>query len=218
MLKRVTINQRILPVPIPVRNLGEALAWVESTFVDAGQSITSVVLNGTPMIDLLADKKFIAAQFLNDSSKVEFKIESPVDLALQSLETSHNLCGAILRNIKYLAVHLWQSNAHEEQPELSQMHEDVEIIMELVDHVRVLGVETCIDFGPILDMQARLKKLNLSLSAALSRSDWKGCAQVLLRDTNSTTGLESTLKELQEELESSHLRLLTSRSTKAGNQ
>ncbi len=218
MLKQVAINSRIVPVPVPIRNLAEAVSWLERSMVPEDQSVTAMLLDGESVIESLLDKKFLEKCVLSGKSQLSVKIESAKDLALQGLETSHNLCGAILRNIKFIAVHLWQCPASQAQPELEQLSEDVEIIIDLIDHSRGLGVDSCVDFGPMLDLQAHLKKVLLSLSAAFGKSDWRACAQVLLRDTSSTTGLESTLKTLQEEFESAHLRLLTSWSAKAGNQ
>lgn len=217
MLKRLIINQRPVPVPVPIKTVGEAIQWIESSMIPDGQSLTSVNLDGKSIIDLLHDKSFASKTLLSPDSKFEIRIESPVDLALQGLETAHTLCGAILRNIKFIAVHLWQCPATQPQPELQQLSEDVEIIIDLIDHARGLGFEASADFGPMIDLQAHLKKILLSLSASFARSDWRGCAQILLRDTATTTGLESSLRMLQEEFETAHLRVLTSRSARASN-
>lgn len=217
MLKRIIINQRSVPVPVPVKTLADAIQWIEQSMIPEGQSLTSAILDGKSVIELCSDRKLASSISLNPDHRFEIRIESPLDLALQGLETSHTLCGAILRNIKFLAVHLWQANPSDRQPELEQMSEDVEIIVDLIDHSKSLGFDTCVDFGPMFDIQAHLKKILLSLSAAFGKSDWRGCAQILLRDTSTSTGLESTLKILQEEFESAHLRLLTSRGAKASS-
>ena len=218
MLKRLIINQKSVPVPVPIRNLSEATEWIEASMIPTGQSLTVAVLDGRSVVDILANPAASAKLLLTANSRLEVRIESPMDLALQGLETAHTLCGAILRNIKYLAVHLWQASPASPQSELQQMSEDVEIIIDLIDHAKNLGVDTFADFGPMIDLQAHMKKIILSLSAAFNRSDWRGCAQILLRDTTTTTGLESTLKMLQEEFESAHLRVLTSRGANASNQ
>lgn len=218
MLKRLIINQRSVPVPVPVRNMAEAVLWIEQSMIPTGQSLTAAVLDGNSVIDQLSDRAAMAKLKLTPDSRFEVRIESPRELALQSLETAHTLCGAILRNIKFLAVHLWQCIPATPQEELAQMSEDVEIIIDLIDHAKSLGIETFADFGPMIDLQAHLKKILLSLSAAFGKSDWRGCAQILLRDTTTTTGLESTLRILQEEFETAHLRVLTSKGATASSQ
>jgi hypothetical protein len=176
-----------------------------------GQSLTSAVLDGKSVIEMWQGHVNLSTVPLTASSKFEVRVESPTDLALQSLEAAHNMCCAVLRNIKLIAVNLWQAPPLSDQSELQQMSEDVEIVIDLIDHSKDLGVDTYVDFGPMIDLQAHLKKVILNLSAAFARSDWRACAQILLRDTNTSTGLESTLKSLQEEFESAHLRVLTSR-------
>jgi hypothetical protein len=177
----------------------------------SGQSITSASIDGKSVLELWGNLKATQAISLHADSRFEVRIESPMDLALQGMETTHTLCGAILRNLKPLAVHLWQAKPADEQPELYQVADDVLLIIDLIDHSKAMGVESQIDFGPMIEFQAHMKKISLSLSAASGKSDWRACAQILLRDTTTTTGLESTLRALQEEVEACHLRLLTSR-------
>lgn len=211
MLKRVLINKRTLPVPVPVKSLADAFQWIESAMIPKGETITSASLDGKSVLELWGNTKLTQTILMTNDSRFEVRIESPMDLALQGMETAHTLCGAVLRDLKPLAVYLWQSKAHTEQHDLYQIAGDVQLIIELIDHAKDMRVETQIDFGPMLDFQAHLKKISLSLTAAAAKSDWRACAQILLRDTTTTTGLESTLRALQEEVEACHLRLLTSR-------
>ena len=183
--------------------------------VPKGETITSAILDGNSVLELWGNTKLTQTIALTPESRFEVRIESPMDLALQGMETAHTLCGAVLRDLKPLAVYLWQSKPHTEQQDLYQIAGDVQLIIELIDHAKDMRVETQIDFGPMLDFQAHLKKIALSLTAASAKSDWRACAQILLRDTVTTTGLESTLRALQEEVESCHLRLLTSRGASA---
>jgi hypothetical protein len=212
MLKRISINQRWLPVPVPLKTLEEVLTWLTDNFIPQGKQLTSVVIDGDDITDSLQDHRFVSRLLIDQSTVFEVKVESPFELALQGLETAHNLCQAVLRAIKVVAVNLWQSPPNETHPELIQLQEDVECVVEIIDHARGLGIESYVDLAMILDFQNHLKKILLTLSAAESKADWKGCAQILLRDTSTSTGLETSLKQLQENLENAHLRLLTSRS------
>lgn len=183
--------------------------------VPTGDTITSAILDGKPVLDLWGNVKASQAIHLSPETRFEIRIESPMDLALQGMETAHTLCGAVLRDLKPLAVFLWQARSTDEQPDLYQIADDVQLIIELIDHSKDMRVESKIDFGPMLDFQNHLKKISLSLVAASAKSDWRACAQILLRDTSTTTGLESTLRALQEEVEACHLQLLTSRGAAA---
>lgn len=215
MLKRVLINKRTVPVPVPVKTLADAFRWIESSMIPQGETLTSAMLDGNSVLELWDDKKTSNEIVLDAESQFEIRIESAMDLALQGLEAIHNLCGAILRDLKPLAVYLWQSKAMSDQQDLYQIAGDVQLVIELIDHAKDMRVESQIDFGPMLDFQSHLKKICLSLSAASAKTDWRACAQILLRDTSSSTGLESSLRSLQEEVESCHLRLLTSRGAAA---
>jgi len=210
------INRRWVPIPVPISSIAEVVEWLEGSMIPEGQALTSMVLDGVSIIEQLQDHSFVQKGKLTATSVLEVRIESALDLALHGLETAHTLCGAILKTIKFVAVHLWQCPPSQPQPELQQLVEDVDIIIDLIDHSQGLGIQQYADFGPMIDLQAHLKKILLGLSAAIAKCDWRGSAQILLRDTTTTTGLESSLRMLQEEFETAHLRVLTSRGARLG--
>lgn len=214
MLKRLIINQKTVPVPVPVRNLAEACAWIDEIMVPVGETVTSAILDGKDILELWSSAKAGAAINLHPENRLEIRIESPEDLALQSLDAIHSLAGAILRGIKVLAVNLWQARQNEIQPELNSVKDDLELICELMDRMNDMGIADKIDLDLIRELHARISKISICLDAAMSISDWKGAAQILLRDTSTAVGLETSLRQIVDESESSHLRLLTSRSNK----
>ena len=77
-----------------------------------------------------------------------------------------------------------------------------------------MGVADKIDLEVIRELQGRIHKISICLEAAMSIGDWKASAQILLRDTSTSIGLESSLRQLVDESESSHLRLLSARADK----
>jgi hypothetical protein len=213
MLKRLVINQKTIPVPVPVKTLADACSWIDEILVPIGETVTSAALDGKDILDLWSAPKASSAIGLHPDSRLEIRIESPEDLALQSLDTIHALSGAILRGVKSLAVHLWQSRQNEIQPELQSVREDVNLICELMDRMEDMGIADKIDLGAIRELKVRIKNIGICLTAATSIGDWKGAAQILLRDTSTAIGLESSLRQLVDESEACHLRLLTSRTS-----
>lgn len=213
MLKRLVINKKTIPVPVPIKTLADACAWVDEILVPIGETVTSATLDGQDILDIWSSPKVSGGISLHPDSRIEVRVESPEDLALQSLDTIHALSGAILRGIKALAVHLWQARQNEIQPELQTVRDDLELIVELLDRMEDMGVSEKLDLTMIRELKNRLRNLGICLSAATSISDWRGAAQILLRDTNTSIGIETSLKQLMDESEACHLRLLTTRST-----
>jgi hypothetical protein len=211
MLKRLIINQKTIPVPVPVKTLEEACAWIDDILVPVGETVTSAVMDGKDILEIWSSSKTAAAINLHPDTRLEIRVESPEDLALQSLDAIHSLAGAILRGIKVLAVHLWQSRQNDIQPELNALREDVGLICELMDRMNDMGVSDKIDLCHIRDLHGRIYKISICLDAAMSIGDWKASAQILLRDTSTAIGLETSLRCLVDESESCHLRLLTGR-------
>jgi len=82
MLKKILLNNRLVPVPVPVRTLSQALAWVEANLVPGGSLVTRVVLD-RDVIDYdnaaLAPKK--GQIELTEKSRLEIQMDSPATLA-----------------------------------------------------------------------------------------------------------------------------------------
>jgi len=199
---------------VPVRTLAEACAWIDEILVPVGETVTSATLDDKDILEVWSSSKVGAAISLHPESRLEIRIESPEDLALQSLDAIHSLAGAILRGIKTLAVHLWQARQNDIQPELSAVRDDIGLICELMDRMGDMGISDKIDLDVIRELQGRIHKISICLDASMSIGDWKASAQILLRDTSTSIGLETSLRQLVDESESSHLRLLSARATK----
>jgi hypothetical protein len=215
MLRHLIVNQKRVPIPVPLLTLADVCTWVDDILVPVGETVTSAYLDEKDILDLWASPKATAVISLRADSRLDIRIESSEDLALQSLDAIHSLAGAILRGIKMLAVHLWQARQNEAQPELFAVRDDLGLICELMDRMNDLGLSSAVDLVSIRELHARIYKISLCLDAAVSVGDWKASAQILLRDTSTAIGLETSLRHLVDESESNHLRLLTSRSSKS---
>lgn len=202
MLKRVFINSKKVPVPVPVRTLGEALRWVEETLVPAGHQVTRVALDDRVLGDA-AQSAELEDTLLGPESRLEIQIDSPVDLTVQTLDAMRNLASVILSGLKMLAVECWQAKSSVKPAELDSVSGDLELILDLLDHVAGLVDPRHVESAAIQGIQVMLKRAALGLDMAKSNSDWKACARLLLNR------LEPLLKDLVAESETLQLRILT---------
>ena len=189
MLRRVVINRRTVPVPVPIRTLADALDWIAVTLVPPGHSITRVTLDA---IDL-EEETIVGSTMLTDVSRLELRVDSPCDLSIQSLEAAGNLATIITRTLKETAVGLWQLSSSTLAPSsLESVRDDLALILDLVDHVRSLVVIAKDTAHALDNIQQQLQNSSVGISMAASSADWKGCARLLLNR------LEPQLKQLMD--------------------
>jgi hypothetical protein len=198
MLKKVIINQKKVPVPVPILTLGDAVRWVESTLVPQGHTITRVTLNDKVVSgdDLESDAR------LTVETKLEIQIDSPVELAVQTLEATRNLSSVIFSGLKALAVECWQAKPHVKPSELPSVSNDLSLILDLIEHIVSLVEPMDIDVAPLQGIKLMLGRVSVGLTMAASSSDWKACARLLLNR------LEPLLKDLMAESESIQMRVI----------
>ncbi|NDE14390.1 hypothetical protein EBZ80_05605 [bacterium] len=207
MLKKILVNNRLVPVPVPVLTLGQALGWVESTLVPAGSFVTRVILDGEVIeFDSGIVSRRMADLPLGEKSRLEIQMDSPASLALQTLDTIHSLSSAILGTLKSIAVSAWQTRPADKLPEIMSLNDDIRLVIDLVGHVNDLLLSATaaklLDPGPVAGI-GRLLEHNLSsYNIARSQSDWKACAKVMLNR------FEPLLKDLLVESETLQIRVL----------
>lgn len=202
MLKRVFVNNKKIPVPVPVKTLSEALLWIEQTLVPPGHQVTRVALDdrliGEPPYSSESDDPVLVAD-----SKLEIQIDSPIDLTVQTLEATRNLSSVILGGIKVLAVECWQAKQALKPADLESTATDLTLILDLLDHVSALIEPMQIEAGWVEGIRGMAKRALGALSLAISNSDWKACAKILLNK------LEPLLKDLVAEAETLQIRIMT---------
>jgi hypothetical protein len=203
MLKKVLINNRKVPVPVPVHTLGEAIEWVEKTLVPAGHTVTRVCLSGKILNEEALAQPHVQDIELGDNSKLELQIDSPVDLAIQTLDAMRNLASVIHGGLKPLAVECWQLRPVDRPGELDSVSHDLELILDLHEHLIGLLDPTGVEVAAIQGIAAITKRCAVSLQMARANSDWKACARLLLNR------LEPLLKDLTAETESLQIRVLS---------
>ena len=83
MLKEVYIRRKKIPIPIPLKNMAQAYEWLEQTWVTNENTITSIKLDSKE----LNDKERKSADItLCDRSHLEVQIDTPQELAIQTLD------------------------------------------------------------------------------------------------------------------------------------
>lgn len=208
MLKRIVVNQKIIPVPVPLKTLSEVCTWVDDTLVAVGQTVTSAILDGKDVLDYWGLEKICSSIAVHDEMRLELRVESPEDLAFQTLDTIHALAGTVLGGLKTLAVHLWQSRKNDIQPELVGVIEDITLICALMDRLNELAGIVQIDVQALSQNFETIRCIKARLEEVMSLGDWREAAQILLRDTAASHGLETVLKRIAKESELAHAELL----------
>ncbi|MBC7660662.1 MAG: hypothetical protein H7249_13285 [Chitinophagaceae bacterium] len=195
MLKRITLNGRRIPVPVPIRDLGEAVQWVQKHLVRADHAITRIELNGND-INWNTDSDFHVENLpLSDGSDLRMKVDSPHDICLQTLDVLRNLSSVIGNNLKPIAVQLWEHKGPRLPPEAASVFEDFSLMEELLDHVLLL-LDKRVDATNVCSLQSVLHKAFTALTYAVGQCDWKATAKVLLNQ------VENPALELANELSS----------------
>lgn len=193
MLKKVQINNRSIPVPVPVRNLAEALVWVSETFLKPEEIITKVALNGRELGEYELQDASAVNVALDDFSDLHVKIDSPAELSIQTLDALRNLTGIIGRNLKQNAVICWQTPRSKTPRGLDALHNDIHLIGDLLAHFMELVVLEPAELKGLLFVQDDLRKICFALTESKEHSDWRGYARILLNK------LEPLLSYLDEE-------------------
>ena len=70
MLESLIFNGKTIPIPIPLKNLSDAVGWAEETLLPAGFSITRICVDGFE-VDLLVEVS-------NTIFPIEFKLSSTI--------------------------------------------------------------------------------------------------------------------------------------------
>ena len=191
LLKKIIINGKNIPIPVPLSTVGAALEWVQATLVPEGHVITRISINDTP----IADEDLILTEAVRSDTKFELQVDSPTELSMQTLDAMLNLTTAVLAKLKPLAVQCWQARPIDKPSELDPLAEDLDLIVDLIDHVSGLLVELHVEPAAIQGIESLLRKSLVGLGMARSNSDWRAYARQLLNR------VEPLLKDLTDETE-----------------
>ncbi len=179
MLKRITLNGRRIPVPVPIRDLVEAIQWVQKHLLRPDHAITRIELNGAD-VDFSNDGECqVYPLRLEEGSDLRIKIDSPHEICRQTLDVLRNLSSVVGRNLKPIAVQLWEHKGARLPPEAAAIFDDLGLMQELLDHILVL-LDKRVDATNVCSIQAAIHKAITAMNFAVQGTDWKAVAKVLL--------------------------------------
>ncbi len=178
MIKRIFINQRAIPVPVPVLTFSEAMDWVGNTLVPEGHCITRVQLDGE-LMDLENPK--VPNRSLTASSQLNLIVDGPEDLAIQTIDAIKNLVSSIQSVLKPISVGLWTHAGDQYGEDMNNVIFDLRLVSDLFAHASDLmdGVISYQNASHILG------NLNEAVDLCVihsERKDWRCLAKVLLRN------------------------------------
>ena len=141
---------------------------------------------------------------MTPSTRLDVRVDSPADLAIQTLDAMRNLAAVILGGLKVLAVECWQARPGQKPTDLDGVSNDLQLLVDLIEHVSGLVTPLTVDPAGIQGLGGMMSRVDVSLKMAKANSDWKGSARLLLNR------LEPLLKELVNETETLQIRVMTS--------
>lgn len=203
MLRKLTLNRKVIPIPVPLQTLGEAVQWIGDTLLLPGHSITRLTVNGVDY-DFATDTSKIP---LKNSDLLDVKVDSPIDLSVQTLEALSNLASIVLRGVKPLAVVAWEASGQKPPDTLPTIHEDLELIGQLLENFWGLSLPSRIETANLKNLTNDQNRITASLSLAKGNSDWRGYAKIMLNR------LEPLLQDLIGECECLEAVILELKST-----
>ena len=192
MLKFVIINKKKVPIPVPVKSLKDAVNWIESVLLMRDDSITKIELDSKNIDYQLATGGTYGGLALSGNSKLEIQIDSPFDLAIQTIDGVRNLCSVMKNSLRTIAVNAFRTKPSNTPPELDVLRNDLVLILDLVDHMALL-VNDPVKSARSVALAEDISRIKVTLDMVFANSDWKGAAVILLNK------LETKLAESIEE-------------------
>ena len=137
MLKTIILNQKKVPVPIPIKNLSEAVQWVEQHLLRPDHSVTKIAIDGKE-VDIEDSLSQMGSLALNQKSKLEMRVDSPTEISIQTIDALRNLSVVLEKSLKPMAVTCWEFEGTEDPLDFPTLCGDLDLILDLVDHIVLL--------------------------------------------------------------------------------
>ncbi|NRA43610.1 MAG: hypothetical protein HRU09_01505 [Oligoflexales bacterium] len=201
MLKKVRVDNKDIPVPVPIQNMNDALSWIEETLVPEHSILTKVYLNGTDMLD--ACVKELSQTSLDESSMLEVQIESPWDLSIKTLDVIRDLANAIEKRLKAIAVECWEYTSEVSLKQVKDTADDLTLILELINHINGIMDYSQREMAPVNGLARLIARPLKELEKSIKQSEWKHCSHLLLNR------IEPLLKEMVLESENLQISILS---------
>ena len=201
MLKKIFVGNKEIPVPVPIQNLNDALAWIEDTLIPKNSILTKIYLDGTDMIDVSNEEMSLTS--LSDTSKLEVQIESPWDLSIKTLDAIRDLAHAIEKRLKHIAVECWEHTSDISLKQVLDTSDDLTLILELINHINGIMDYSQKEMAPVNGLARLIARPLKELQNSIKKCSWKHCSHLLLNR------IEPLLKELVLESENLQISILS---------
>jgi hypothetical protein len=179
MIKEIVLNGKKLPVPVPVREISELLQWISSTLLSQEHVLTRIKVDGADIdLDDIAEGTYRLGA--KTHPKIEIRIDSPIDLTIQTVDALRNLATIIQPSLKPVAVECWGLAPKNHPKELENIVSDVELLSDLLVNASSTIDAHKIGTPGLDEFVAIVREFTLAINAARSQSDWKACAKILL--------------------------------------
>jgi hypothetical protein len=177
MLKFIYIRNRRIPVPVPLSNVEDALAWVSDTFAVEDRLITRAILDGE---EIELDAIDMVDWPLSATSELVVQVESPREISNQSLEVIRDFCLVLLSRIKPAAVALYQYENSEIPASLEELLEDMDYLRSLRTHINGILDQFHSDIAPFEAMSIICDRVVGDLTQEMRKKNWQRCSEILL--------------------------------------
>lgn len=175
MLKRLLVNGKILPVPVPLHTAREAIAWLEEHILSADQVVTKATWDDA-VLDLAGaelDRPIPSAVTL------AVAVETPEELSYKLVDAIPNLIAVVSGDLKPAAVKLWEAEGVLPEGVLPLMA-DLHLIADLSEHGSRLSEDR--DAAKVqAQVAAELTEAIVAFKKSLAgRRDGREAAKILL--------------------------------------
>jgi hypothetical protein len=194
MLKFIFLRNQKIPVPIPLRDMYSALAWISDAFCSDEQIITRATLDDRD-VDLDGAEK-LKQLVVDADSVVTIQIDEAKDLSLQTLEAVKDFATVVMPRVKQLAVDLYKGPKESMVEEFEEMMLDLDFIFDLRLHINGILDQHHEVMAPFQGLSHVALVVKRDLVRFQSKKMWHEAAISLLGR------LEPFLKELIQEIES----------------
>lgn len=201
MIKKIRIQEKNIPVPVPLKNLAAAMVWVRETFIKDDSAITRVKLDGE---DLTGENEDHWDEIeLNEVSQLVINLETPRDLSISAIEATKELAQAAESTFQKLAIELWQEDIAYPQSKVYDLIQDLGLVTNLVEHLGGILEYSHKDMAPVLALGKLLHRAKIRLEKSVLCKDRKKNAKMLI------TQIGPLLHELSIECENLEIRVLS---------
>lgn len=202
MLKRLLVNGKKIPVPIPLATVKSAMSWLEEHLLTGDQAITKVQLDQA-VLELATADLTIA---IPSDAVLSVTVETPGELSYKMVDAVPNLIQVVSLDLKPLAVKLWQAAGDNVLPEgVLPLIADLHLLADLTDQSRRLPLS--IEVAAKLEaLAAELKEAIVALKKNLADGDLRSAARGLLTAIEpSLMGIDSCLQGQKDAMEQAQL-------------